>query len=233
MRKFLYFIFIILSWKSFSQELIQGKLLLEDHTTIKLTVYNKNSKESIETDSRGVFQMKMSENDTLVFFQNETIFDEYIVPEVVIKSKSLRYYLKKEGTTLNELVIDRGPLFNFGTKPKSKDEKLEHQNSIKPVFENSTGVTLDGVFNRISGRNKTIKKVIAFEKAEINFKALKQVYPDEVLVNEFKVPEENINMFVYFLVNEDDFNKDLISLHDPFKYYLISKVVKFKKEYEL
>src|SRR5690606_25852253 len=112
-----------------------------------------------------------------------------IVPEVVIKSKSLRYYLKKEGTTLNELVIDRGPLFNFGTKPKSKDEKLEHQNSIKPVFENSTGVTLDGVFNRISGRNKTIKKVIAFEKAEINFKALKQVYPDEVLVNEFKVPK--------------------------------------------
>jgi len=233
MGKILRFVFMLLSLKSFSQELIQGKLLLEDHTTIKLTVYNKNSKEMIDTDNRGIFQMKMSENDTLVFFQKETIFDEYIIPESVIKSKALRYFLKKEGTTLEELIIDRGPFFNFGGVQKTKDQKLEHQNSIKPVFNNSTGVTLDGVFNRISGRNKTIKKMISFEKAEINFEALKDVYPDEDLVKDFNVPKEYINMFVYFLVNEEDFNKDLISLDDTCKYYLHSKVVKFKKEYEL
>ncbi|WP_177760716.1 hypothetical protein [Flavobacterium sp. I3-2] len=233
MRKILYFIFILLSCKSFSQELIQGKLLLEDHTTIKLNVFNKNSKENIETDARGVFQMKMSENDTLVFFQNETIFDEFIVPNAVIQSKSLRHFLKKDGITLDEMVIDRGAAFNFGTTPKTKDEKLEHQNSIKPVFNNSTGVTLDGVFNRLFGRNKDIKKQISFEKEEANFKAFKNVYTDEILVNAYKVPKDYINMFVYFLVNEDDFDKKLISNEDPFKYYLISKVTKFKKEYEL
>lgn len=233
MRKIFYFLFALISFKSFSQELIQGKLLLEDYTTIKVSVFNKNSKETIETDIRGIFQMKMKENDTLVFFQNETIFDEFIVPDVVIKSKSLRYFLKKEGTTLNELVIDRGPFFNFGTTPKTRDEKLEHQNSIKPVMNNSIGITLDGVFNRISGRNKTIKKIIAFEKAEINFKALKNVYPDEVLINEFKIPKDYVNMFVYFLVNEDDFNKDLIAPDEDYKIYLVSKVIKFKKEYEL
>lgn len=233
MRKIFYFTFILLSCKSFSQELIQGKLLLEDHTTIKLTVYNKNSKESIDTDTRGIFQMKMSENDTLVFFQQQTIFDEYIVPNEVIQSKSLRHFLKKDGITLDEMVIDRGNFFNFGTTPKTKDEKIELQNSIKPVFNNSTGVTLDGVFNRVFGRNKDIKKQISFEKEDANFKAFKNVYTDEILVNEFKVPKDYINMFVYFLVNEEDFNKKLISVEDPFKYYLISKVTKFKKEYEL
>lgn len=233
MKKIVLLFFLFFFFLSNGQEMIQGKLLLEDYTTIKLSVHNKTTNETVETDLRGIFQMKMQENDTLLFFQNETIFDEFIVPESVIKSKSLRYILKKNGSTLDELVIDRGPLFNFGTKPKNKEEKLEHQNSIKKVENNSIGITMDGVFNRIFGRSRNIKKVISLEKSQRNFNNFKEVYSDKILIEEFDVPKEYVNLFVYYLVNEDDFNKDLISISDEYKLYVISKVLKFKKEYEL
>jgi len=221
------------SCKSFSQELIQGKLLLEDFTTIKLSVYNKNSNETIDTDSRGIFQMKMSVNDTLVFFQNEIIFDEFIVPETVLSTKSLRYFLKKDGTTLNELVIDRGPVFNFGTKPKTKVEKLEHQNSIKKVENNSIGITLDGVVNRITGRNKLIKKIISYEEEQNDFDAFKAVYSDDMLIKQFIIPKEQINIFRYFFIADPEFDRSHISLEESYQFFLNSVVLKFKKEYEL
>ena len=233
MKKLLFPFFIFSTFLVSGQELIQGKLLLEDFTTIKLSVYNKSSEETVETDIRGIFQMKMNENDTLVFFQNETIFDEFIVPESVIKSKSLRYFLKKDGATLKELVIDRGPVLSFGGKPKNREEKKEHQNSIKPVFNNSIGLSLDGVFNRIFGKSKDIKRVVELEKAQRKFDTFKNIYTDKILIEELNLPEEYVNMFVYYLVEEDDFNKDLVEINDDYKIYLVSKVVKFKKEYEL
>lgn len=233
MRKLYYLILLIISCNSFSQEMIQGKLLLEDYSTVKLFVLNKNSKETIETDSRGIFKMKMSEHDTLVFFQGNLIFDQYIVPDVVIASKSLRYILTKEGTQLDELIIDRGPNLNFGGTPKNREEKLEHQNSIKGIANNSMGITLDGVFNRISGRSKDIKRIVSLEKAERNFNNFKTVYSEELLTNQFNIPKDYVNPFIYFLVDEEDYNKDLVSLSEEYKLYLVSKVLKFKKEYEL
>src|SRR5690606_16755946 len=162
-----------------SQELIQGKLLLEDFSTSKFSIYNKSSKETIETDSRGIFEMKMKLNDTLIIYNEFVIFDELIVPENVIKTKALRYFLKKEGTQLSELIIDQKPIFNFGGKKLTKAEKLELQNSIKPVFNNSIGITTDGIVNRISGRSKIIKKIKLQENNERDFKEFKFIYNDE------------------------------------------------------
>nr|WP_297308838.1 hypothetical protein [uncultured Flavobacterium sp.] len=233
MKKILLTFFTLFSFLIHGQELIQGKLLLEDYTTIKLSVFNKNSNETVETNVRGIFKMNMNENDTLVFFQNETIFDEFIVPESVIRSKALRYILKKEGATLKELVIDRGPLLSFGGKPKNREEKKEHQNSIKPVFNNSIGLSLDGMFNRIFGKNKDIKRVVELEKVQRNFDTFKEIYTDKILIEEIEIPKDYVNLFVYYLVDENDFNKDLISISDEYKIYLVSKVLKFKKEYEL
>ena len=224
---------LIFTSVGFSQELIQGKLLLKDYSTAKFSVYNKSTDETVETDSRGIFKMIMKANDTLVFFHKDIVFDELVVPKHVIEAKALRYFLSKEGVSLDELVIDRTPMFNFGSKKLSKTEKMERGNLIEPVFNNSTGVTLDGVFNRLSGRNNIIKKTVSFEIEDAKFKSFKQVYTDQILIDEYEIPKDYVNSFVYYLVGQDDYNKDAIALTEDFRIYLIATIEKFKKEYEL
>jgi len=233
MKKLIILIFILFSGISFSQEMIQGKLLLEDFSTIKISVFNKNSKEIIETDSRGIFKMKMNESDTLVFYQDDLIFDALIIPKHVIETKSLRYFLKKEGSILEELIIDKTPLFNLGGKKLTRAEKLEHQNSIKLVQNNSLGVTTDGIVNRISGRNNIIKKIKKFETNERDFKEFMFIYTDKKLLNEFKIPKEYINLFVYYIIDDPEFDHAKVSLNEEYHFFLIQKTETFKKEFNL
>ena len=212
--------------------MVQGKLLLEDFSTTKISVLNKNSNETVETDWRGLFKMQMKTNDTLVFYHNDIVFDEYVVPVAVIESKSLRYFLKKTGTQLEELVIDKGPLFDFGNKKLSESEKAELPNKIGLVQNNSVGISTDGVFNRISGRNKIIKKMISMEEVEKRFVDFKNIYSDNVLIDEFDVPKDYINVFVYFLVEQKDFEPLEVGFTERFKIYLLQTVKDFKNQFD-
>jgi len=215
-----------------AQVLVKGKLLLEDFSTTKISVLNKNSNQTVTTDWNGVFEMEMKQMDTLVFYQKDIFFDELIVPIHVIENKALRYFLKKEGTHLDELVIDKGPLFNFGGKKLSKVEKLEVQNATKIVRNNSIGITTDAFFNRIFGRTKNIKKVISLEKKASDFTEFKFIYSDDILINEFKVPKDNVNMFVFYVIDSEGFNIEGVSAEKAYKFFLHNKVEDFKKELE-
>lgn len=227
------FFFFILSFSVNAQEMIQGKLVLEDLTSTKVSVKNKQSNEIVETNWNGIFKMNMKENDTLVFFQKDVVFDEMLVSKDIISNKSFRYILSKEGTLLKDLIIDKAPIISFGGKSLTAAEKLEHQNSIKKVENNSIGVTLDGVFNRLSGRSKLIKKVKSMEDNERDFNAFQSIYSNETLNSVFKVPKNQITAFIYYIIDQEDFNRESVSLSEKYQLYLQEQFREFEKEYEL
>lgn len=233
MKKALLIFFAIFSLQSFSQDLIQGKLVLEDLSSTKISVKNKRSNEVLETDWRGIFKMNMKLNDTLIFFQKEILFDEMIISENILKAKSFRLVLKASGTVLKDLVIEKGPIMNFGGKKLTKAEKLVHQNSIKPVFNNGIGVSTDGIFNRISGRSKIIKKVKSIEDNERDFNAFHEIYTDKILVEKINIPQNQITAFIYYIVDREYFNKGIISLDEKYQTFLRGQYLQFKEEYEL
>ena len=204
-----------------------GKIVVDSEDKFGITVFNKSSKKGNITDEKGEFSIKVTLNDVVEFralqFQDFTV----IIDEDIIKSKRMTVYLVEQVNKLDEVIIlpydltgnlvvdiesvktfnpDMDAIYfglgNIHLYEFSDDYRSKVVNIAMPErglvygvnVVNLVGMFLEPLFNK-SKKNKKID-----EKAvNIPVEGFKEHYSTQFLVDNFKIPDDQIDEFITYV----------------------------------
>ncbi|MDT0642425.1 hypothetical protein RM553_06225 [Zunongwangia sp. F363] len=216
------FLFIS-SFSAFSQDPVQlkGKIINDSLQGAFINIINKTLKTGTINSSSGEFQIKVRENDTLLFSSIQYEKLEIAVTPLLMESGYLEVKLIPGVNVLDEVKIsnitlsgdlgadigsmDNYTISDFGIPNLNREpitaaeRRLHTASSWNPGFTGSGGaVGLDPLLNAISGRTKKLKKIVANEKLQGLVEQGIAAFPVNFFVKDLKIPEEQIVNFVYY-----------------------------------
>jgi hypothetical protein len=143
-------------------------------------------------------------------------------------------------TKLNEVIVEnnRFNVLSLGIVSKAPvkytvaERRLKTAGDFKPIMLLQIiggGMPLDPLINKINGRTKRLKKLIVLEKKESDIKLISELYDDNYFRDNLNIPTENINGFKFYIVENENFIKNLDSKNEPqISFYLIVLAKEFK-----
>ncbi len=214
-------VFIILSSPLLAQEknvVINGSIINTTSDIEGIHVLNISSLVATITKKDGTFQISGKQNDTLLISSIQYEIQKIVITEEIIKTRSVTVRLLIKVNELDEVVVKphnlSGNLLrdlkdNKTAYEKVRPSKLGLPNAyVKPktqperrLYEATSGggiLPLNPILNAISGRTKKLKNQLKLVKYEQKITAIKEQF-DKRLYSEFlKIPEENLDGFIYF-----------------------------------
>lgn len=237
-----YFLFI--SSFSFSQEtfLLQGKIYSQSSYLEGITVFNTTQNKGVYSLSDGSFSITVKEKDTLIFTAIHLKKREYIVAKKDKKQK-VKIPMEVKVNQLDEITFTEYKSISpesLGIIPKGMktftpaERRLRAAGKFRwysPLLIPLGGMSVDGLINSISGKTTELEKELEIEKKELLLEKLQLKYSKEYMVTHFKIPEDYVNGFFYYLIESNEF-KNVYKLKDKIKTeFILSKLaVEFKNQ---
>ena len=198
-------------------------------------VLNITTDKATITDINGFFSITARLNDTLVFSAIQFKKKTMVVTESVLESKLLYVPLEEALTQLDEVIVMPYNLSGDMTKDLARMQiepivtastlGLPNAYVIPPtkaereLFEATSGgglIPLNPILNGISGRTKMLKNRVARNEKYERTLRVRSFYADSLYRTEFKIPEDNIAIFMYFCEVDPDF-QTIVDSHDRLK----------------
>ena len=217
---------------SFSQ-IIKGKVLSNNLPIYNVEVINTSSKEIINTNSEGVFEIKGAIGNWITFYHKNYDVVKIYVDSLFDFNKALAIKLSEKSINIEEVVVQKKQPFLEGMKygmPVIPYNKPSVNFSDGTVY---TGVDFVKVFDLITSLFKNKDKIEFKAKVPIQFRAFTaQSYNDEFLVNSLKLKPQELEEFLNFC-SFDSASKDAVENSDKLVLlqFLISKAEEYKKVY--
>lgn len=206
---------------------IDGRIRLFDGTTTLVEVVNKKTKEKVNSDVTGYYLINAAVGDTLRFSSAKSTVSHYVVGPDDLTQGRVNVVLTKQGQNLEEIVIIKkefGPNF-FDLTPQQKLSQAELNykvnNTLTQAMPNgNVGINIGALINLFNGKRKAAKQAIAYEKMDLMINNLVDVYPREELVKELNMPQEFLEGYLVYLVNQPDFAEIPITHDTGYLLYL-------------
>ncbi len=215
--------------------LIDGRAKVYKSEAQVIYLKNLTTAEQTQSDLTGYFSIPVQEGDELSFWsvniKTETI---KITPEIM-DAKKVEVMLLKNNQRLEEIVIDTkgNQVDPLGLKMK-KYSQAERQYRAESYFPLSfTSLGLGPLINVFNGKRKMQRKMIDYEKDDVNFQYFKRFYTTDYLMKRLNMPKEYVDAFVYFVVSHPNFNIVEWSDKEGKDLDLANMAVQFKEENKL
>ena len=206
---------------------VKGKIVVDSEDKFGITIFNKSSKLGSITDEKGEFAIKVALNDVVEFralqFQTFTV----IIDEDIMTSKKMSVYLVEQVNKLDEVIIlpydltgnllvdiesvktfnpDMDAIYfglgNLHLYEFSDDYRSKVVNIAMPERDlihgvnvvNLVGMFLEPLFNK-SKKNK----ITAEQTVNIPVGGFQEHYSTQFLVDNFKIPEDQIDEFITYV----------------------------------
>lgn len=203
-----------------------------------VTVFNKTKKIGTTTDSNGKFIVPISVHDSLLFSyvgrQNVIV----LVDEQLLKTDTITIVLPVKDINLQEVAVigvklsDKPYMVMHGKAITREEHQLEAATYFPKLsyllLENSA-IPLDFLINAISGKTKRLKRNVALSEDKAQLHKLQEQYQD-YLLQTLAVPQEQLLLFLYYLVDNDMHVDVLESDKALAEFKLIELYAKFKSE---
>ena len=241
MKIFIYF--IVLSFTSViypQSNCLRGVVFVSNNPYPNVNIKNISSGNSIITNENGEFILSANYNDLLVFSSIDLDSLKLIITEKDLKEISKNIFMKRMIIELSEVLIEKYPNINavsLGIISKKQKKytpaqrKLYTAGDFKPIqLLNLLGgsMQLDPIFNAINGKTKELKKNIEVENKEINIAFFKTNYYDYLFTN-LRLSKEEINSFLYYLVEKESTQEILKSSNDnKIKFFLCDTLIEYR-----
>jgi hypothetical protein len=242
-KNILYCLVFFVSFSAFSQEPERrnwkGKVSAPAQTLDGIYVLNLTSKKETVTKEGGYFMIQAKEGDSIMFssiqFRGKTI---------VVDSTSWEnglYFVKLE-TMINQLdevmvVQYKGfDAYSMGIIPKPAkvytpaERKLRTATGLDPKVGLNSSITIDPLFNMLSGRTAMLKRNVEVEKKERWIEQIDNLFEEEYFTEKLKIPAEHVKGFQFFVVENDKFVKTLGYKNKAMATFLIGELAKQYKE---
>jgi len=219
--KYVFYFFILFIVSCFGQKLISGKVMNSGEIE-SIHVFNKTYNKYTITDEKGIFNIPVRINDTLVFSAIQFKLKEVVISKVIINGMQLSVLLEEQVNELDAVYIKpnlSGDLLADSRNIKTKDVvtaktlNLPNAHVIPPTQAERKLYTathsdggIDAIINAISGRTKRLKKIIRLE-TKTNKENLVYANFKEIMRDDFNIPEDKLYHFIYYVSDDKLFNQ--------------------------
>ena len=179
-------------------------------------VVNLNSQKETVTDSLGKFTLYATINDTLLVANSKLNSKRVLTPD---DFKVAQFVIDLGAYELDEVVINdninAGSLgLTNGTKDYTPAERrYKEEGRIAPgtMDEGGISISLVPVYNAITGKRSALKQAIETEKRQKYIEELSYLYSDEDITEKFYIPEQYIEGFIFYAVEDRGLTDALVA----------------------
>ena len=223
-----------------NEKMLCGKIILDSNNAIAVNVLNVTNEKTSVSNTDGYFFISAKINDVLVFTAenleshrleiNSAIFT---TGEIFVKMFPRTIQLKDVVVKKSEFsVVSLGILAKEPVRYSPAERKLQTAGDFKPIMLLGLlggSMPLDPLINKINGRTKRLKKLVALEKKEIYLNKISELYPNDFFTNNLGIPFEYVGGFKYYIVENDAFLKVLSSENaDEITFFMITLAQEYK-----
>lgn len=212
---------------------LNGKVVSESNNLEGINVVNQSKNIGVATNSRGYFSIKASVSDTIIFSavhlkaylhivtDDDKNKDLFLVPMEALLTELEEITLTKYQNITPEAL---GIIPNGVKKYTPAERKLKQASGEDNVYGLSSSVSLDAILNGISGRTKMLRKELEVEKKELIMKEIKYDYDEKYLVSRLKIPEDYVDGFYFYIVDEVEFLRPFKARNKTMTEFVLSKL---------
>ena len=209
--------------------IVKGKVVSEYSVLEGIHVINKNTKRGFVTLRGGYFSITASVQDTIMFSSVGLKGTIHVVAEEDFTKDLLFIPMEPLVSELNEVVMTEYKSINaesLGIIPKGMKSYTPAERRLKTAseFKLGTAMPLDGVINAISGRTKQLKKELKVERKQTFMELLTETYDEKFIVNTLKIPQEHVEGFLYYVVDEKRLIQAVTSKNNTMAVFLLSEL---------
>lgn len=225
--KYIYFLIVILSFKSFGQQRNEYKLriMANEIGAFPLQVQNRSTQELAVTDVAGYFSMLIKPGDKLVLTENDFYTMEYFIKPTDLDESIIRIYPESKNTVLKEVEVSK-----ISTKSLGIDSKTIIENTYNP----NPNMDFTAMFLWLVSK---LKKKQSAETFVLRKPYVMNPYvaslPRTIVTDYLKIPENQVEAFYYFM-NDDYLIDTYIRQNDEPKWrmHLLEKSIEFLQQDE-
>jgi len=209
MKNIIFVLAVFLSFaKSYSQEgdrqLLRGKVLYRNNSVINENVINTTSENTTITNDKGEFAISVKDGDQLVFTAVNYQLKVVSITNEILKNNRLVVEVKEKVTELDEVVVGPENQEKFAAikneEFKDHDYEIDRTTEVKNIAESQS---VQGMKNGLNFVNifKVLLKSKNNEEVRTPLKVsqvLRQVYDDEFFVVDLKLPQNEIDAFLFY-----------------------------------
>lgn len=201
----------------FSQTAIKGKVVVKEQSAEGVHVLNLVSEKAVITNANGEFLIDVKEDDLLVFSAVHLDYWRRSISANDIKNGFIEVEITPKDIKLEEVVVTEYTKINaqdlgiINYKPKTytpAERRLKTATDLDPTLGAGTmvggSISLDPLFNWISGRTKMLKEELEVERKEFLRIKLDNWNQNLFYINELNIPEEYVDGFKYFIVYDEE-----------------------------
>jgi hypothetical protein len=217
----------------FSQH-VKGNVRATNLPISDVEVINVSSKEVVNTSVEGVFEIKATASNWIIFYHKDYDVVKIYIDSLFDFNKSLEVQLYQKSTKIEEVLVEKKQPFLKGLKtgmpviPYNKPSTNFSDGTV------NTPVDFIQVFGLIKGLFKNKNKVSFKPKEPVRFRTFTaQSYSADFLINSLKLKPEEIDEFLNFC-SFDPMSKEAVENSDKLilLQFLITKADEFKKVYQ-
>jgi hypothetical protein len=212
-NKYILIFFFILFQSSFSQSILNGKVVSDALNIDKIVVINVSNNKISSTNIEGVFNILAKPTDTLYFSGNRIKGAKIILKKDDFYVEPFKVKLFQQVNQLDEVVIRKNQItaLSLGiiNKPipvlTPAERRLAYRTGrFTPNTDGTSGfsVGLEPLFSSITGQKAQLIKELEVEKKELSIDKLAYLFEDDFYTKKLKIPLELIKGFQYFAVED-------------------------------
>ena len=197
-----------------SRKVLKCKVTADSNDLDGIYIFNMNTQETTFTEKGGYFSLPVHVGDTLMLSS--------------IQFKALKYGVKEDDLCKDLLFLKMTPLLRqiqevqvvrydninaiaLGIVSKNvksytpAERKLRTATGLDAQIGLNTAITLDPLFNMLSGRTAMLQKELIVERKEIMLHKIETMFEKEYFTDKLKIPTEYVKGFEYYLVENNRF----------------------------
>lgn len=217
---------------SAQENILKGKVVSGRIGVPEAFVINKQTGVETKTATDGAFAIAAKPGDILVVYNTRIMVREFMLNQDSFNNMPYVISVNYKAFELDEVVITKYGNINsvaLGIVPANqKRYTVAERRLIEAGVGCGASFGLTTVINKITGRIKMLKRAYATEKQEMVIESIKTMYDEEDIQEQFNVPKEQVNGFMYYLVENAELK---IAISSKNKTYADFLILGLSKEY--
>ncbi len=205
MKSSLLILLLCLPLLAFSQErkTLNGRVLVDGAGIGNVFIINKATGVEKKSDALGNFVIEARPGDMITAYSPSIEVRDFAISEGSFKEQPYIIGVNMQAVELEEVVVDKKVTSeSLGLVPEGQKRYTPAE---RKLYTATSGFGVDILLNAISGRTKVLKRALETEKKEMLMEKIGNICTEEELMTEYKIPEEYVKGFVYYIVEDKEF----------------------------
>lgn len=195
---------------------IRGLVVCQEQPIAEVTIRNSTTGQEVKSTTIGTFSILVKTGDELLVsaFNYETVRKTVTAQDVL--SSVVKFELPQKITVLPEVIVrdqsitarSIGAQINEPKRFTAAERKLQTAGDFKPIMLLGLlggSMPLDPLINKINGRTKRLKVLVALEKKERVIQLLSEWFEPEFYTDQLQIPPDFCSGFKFFAAENPSF----------------------------